>query len=459
MLLLLLACNDDPELNRGTPEIVVSPASADFGEVVVGVAYGELGLYVRNKGYGDLEITSATLTEGSSADFAIATYPEVVEHDEEGILGLTYTPDVEGQDFGSIELETNDELNPLVTVEIEGMGTLPRIDVDPEILYFGVVAPGESSTLTVDIGASGSGTLKVTGVGFSGDESVAYSYVLPDDWAEPYPVSHGFSFPIEVTFTPPDESAYEGALYIETNDPEEPIAEVRLLGNTEDDPTKNTPPVVEILDPDNGEYFMDDAEVGFTGYAFDADEVVTNLLCGWFADGTRADDGAVDVTGTITGSSLLPQGEVDLTLRCYDSDGLMGEDSTRVTVWPHEDPVTYTISGGDSVFDWFSVDDDITISVNGVEIFEDSNHTSDTLAPVEFEASAGDVITIRASDINSCDLYLDPLQLHWGTGESQALNVSQCQSSCPDHACYTGDYNGPWPNVFLEEDYTITIPE
>ena len=71
MLLLLLACTDDPELNRGKPEIAVSPASADFGEVVVGVAYGEIGLYIRNKGYGDLEITSVTLTDDSSADFEI----------------------------------------------------------------------------------------------------------------------------------------------------------------------------------------------------------------------------------------------------------------------------------------------------------------------------------------------------------------------------------------------------
>ena len=49
-LLCFAACDDDESRN---PEIEVTPASVDFDEVVVGFT-GNLGLYVRNKGYGDL---------------------------------------------------------------------------------------------------------------------------------------------------------------------------------------------------------------------------------------------------------------------------------------------------------------------------------------------------------------------------------------------------------------------
>lgn len=458
MLLLLLACEDGPGLNAGKADLVVTPARVDFGEVVIG-NQSEVGLAVRNDGYGTLQFESITIGEGSSLDFSVSSYPEELGHGEEGILMLKYVPDVEGEDHGTVEIVSNDEAAPSLSLDIEGMGVIPRIDVDPEVLYFGVVTPGESYTLGTRIGATGSGNLRVTGVNFPGDEAVAYSYELPDDWAEPYVTSNGHSFTIYVTFTPPDEAEYSGELYIESNDPEEPVASVRLFGNTEDDPTGNESPVVEILDPNNGEYFMDDTLVSFEGYVYDPDEAVTNLLCGWFSDdGARVADADIDSAGGVTGSGLLPIGEIGLTLRCYDSEGLSGEDTVELTVWPHEDPVVYTISGGDSIFDYFNVDDDVTITLNGTAVFEDTNATKDTHPPLEIEATRGDVIGITATDQNYCNKVIDALVLHWGTGESQALNDAVCDSACAENACYSGDYSGPWPSVFLDAEYEITIP-
>jgi hypothetical protein len=457
MLLLLSACTDGPALNAGKPEMVVTPARVDFGEVVLGTE-AKLGLRVRNDGYGDLTFESVLPGDGASLDFGVVAFPEALGHDEEGVLELRYTPDVEGQDFGTVVLTSNDSVAPVLTLDLEGTGVLPRIDLDPEVLYFGTVAPGESLTLTARVTAAGSGNLRIGSVDFAGDEALAYTVTLPDDWAEPYVVTRGFSFPIDVTFSPPDIAEYTGDLYLSSNDPEEPLAAIHLYGNTVDDPTENTAPVVEILDPDNGEYFMDDVNVALHGYVYDSDEVATNLLCGWFADGTRIDTGTIDPTGHVSGAGLLPVGEVEVALRCYDSEGLVGEDSTEVTVWPHDEPVTYTISGGASPFDWFGVDDDVTFTVNGVVVFADTNRTSDTLPPVTIEAERGDVIGVTATDQNYCDKGLDGLYLHWGTGESQALNEAICDSACGDSACYSGTYNGPWPSVFADETYTIAIP-
>lgn len=457
LLPLLTACTDGPELNAGNVEMVVSPTSADFGEVVLGNR-ATIGLRIRNEGYGELQISALTMTDDSSLDIAVVAFPAVLGHGEEDVLELSYTPDVEGQDFGTAQLVSNDEAAPLLEIALEGMGVLPRIDVDPEILYFGTLVPETSYTLSTRVTAAGSGNLRVTSVDLSGDDAGAYTYVLPDDWASPYVVTQGFSFPIEVTYTPPDEAEHAAELWIGSNDPEEAISVVRLFGNTTDDPTEDAPPVVEILDPDNGEYFMDDDTVAMSGYVFDEDEPATNLLCGWFADGTRISDGDVDGEGGVLGSGILPLGEVSLTLRCYDSTGLMGEDTTTLTVWPHDEPVVYTISGGESVFDWFSVDDDLIIYVNDTAVYTDANHTKDTHSPIEIEAELGDVLRIVATDVNYCDMMLDALVLHWGTGESQPLNDAQCDSACPDSACYTGAYDGPWPSAFLDESYTINIP-
>lgn len=456
-LLLFAACTDGPELNAGNVEMVVSPTSADFGEVVLGNR-ATIGLRIRNDGYGTLEISGITLSAESSPDIAVVSFPATLGHGEESIIELSYTPDVEGQDFATAQIVSNDEVSPALDLALEGMGVLPRIDVDPEILYFGTIAPGSTYTLSTRVTAAGSGNLRVTGVDFAGAEAAAYSFVLPDDWADPYVVTRGFSFPIEVTFAPTDDAEYSGELWISSNDPEESVSAVRLVGNTLDDPTEDAPPVVEILDPDNGEYFMDDDTVSMSGYVFDEDEAATNLLCGWFADGTRVSDAPVDADGSALGSGVLPLGEVTLTLRCYDSTGLMGEDSTSLVVWPHDEPVVYTISGGESVFDWFSVDDDMIVYVNDAEVWADTNHTKDSHSPIELEAERGDVIRIVATDVNYCDLMLDALVLHWGTGESQPLNDAICDSACPDSSCYTGDYDGPWPSQFFDESYTISIP-
>jgi hypothetical protein len=457
LFVLLAACGDGPTLNAGKPEMVVTPAQMNFGEVVLGNK-GEIGLTVRNDGYGDLQFDSVVLDDASSADFSVVSFPDTLGHNEEGTLVARYVPDVEGEDFGTIVLTTTDTEHAEVEIALEGMGVLPRIDVDPEVLYFGQVSVGDSVTLSTRITAAGSGDLHITAVGFPADEAVAYTLGLPDDFAAPYVVTHGFSFPIEVTFTPPDVAEYRGDIYVESNDPEEPIAAVHLYGNTVDDPTENEPPVVEILDPDNGEYFMDDTTVALGGYVFDADEAATNLSCDWFADGTRLVDAAADATGNILSTSLLPVGEVEVKLRCIDSDGLIGDDTAEVTVWPSDEPIYYTISGGESEFDYFSVDDDISFTLNGVTIYTDADHTKDTLPPFQFEAQRGDVLGIIASDQNYCDKTLDALYLHWGTGESQPLNEAICDSACPDSACYSGDYSGPWPGVFLDETYTIEIP-
>lgn len=457
LFLLLNACNES-NLNKGVPTLEVEPTSIDFGEVVV--SWQEtLGVAVRNTGYGTLKFEGFDFADGSSPDFEVTEWPEDgLGHGVEGVLAVRYTPDVEGGDAGTLLVTTSIEGDEPAQIPLEGIGVSPCIDLDPEALYFGTVAPGDSVTREVHVGADCSGTLKVAHTAFAGDEAVAYSLGLPDDYAEPFPVSSGYSYTMEVTFTPPDESAYTGEIWIESNDAESPVAIVRLYGNTGDDPDLPTAPTVEILSPDNGEYFMDDAVASFTGYASDPDEPVSNLVCAWYADGTRIDGGFPDDDGNIAGSGVLPVGSVELTLRCYDSAGESGEDTVVLDVFDAEEPLLYTISGGESVYDYFTVDDDVSIYVNGSAVFQDEDHTKGSVAPVEFEAARGDTIRIVAVDHNYCEAVLDALVLHWGTGDSQPLNDAVCSSACDGASCYDGGYNGPWPGTFLDESYTIAIP-
>jgi hypothetical protein len=281
---------------------------------------------------------------------------------------------------------------------------------------------------------------------------------MPTDWASPYTLRTGFAFTASVTFSPPDLLPYEGELWFVSNDPEQPVAAISLKGNIEDDPNANEAPICEISEPDVGEYFLDDREVTLTGTVFDQDEAVTNLLCAWFANGSKVSDASIDSVGTVANTAYLPVGDVEVALRCYDSEGDRCEDSTSVTVWKHDDPIQYIISGGESIFDYFGVDDDISIELDGVSIFKDNNDVKDNLSPIVFDAKSGQVLHMQVVDQNTTEGSVSALMLHWGTGLSQPLNDAVCLSADPVNTCYDGTYNGPWPGVILDENHTILIP-
>lgn len=457
--LLLLACTNEGNLNEGSPTLELSPPQIDFGEVVIGIQK-EVELVVRNAGYGHLSFDAVHLADLSSPDFVVTSWPEAgLDHGEEGRLGVRYTPDVEGQDFGAVELATNDAAAVGFSVPLEGTGVAPRADVDPENLWFGTLPEGGTATLPVRVNAGGSGSLKVQSVGFPGAEAEAFSFALPADFATPYAVDNGLGFTIYVTFTPPSPDAYEGELWIATNDPAEPLSIVHLEGNTPDDPTTNEAPLVEILDPNNGQYFLDSQVVSLNGQVTDPDESVTRLVCGWYADGVPVAAAIPAADGAIVSAAALPAGQpVVVSLRCLDSEAAVGEDTASVTVWESEAPMTYTLSGGDSPFDWIAVDDDLSLRVDGVELYADRDGTSGNVPPIAFEASVGQTLRLVVTDQNYCDAGVDALVLHWGTADHQPLNDAVCLSACPDHPCYDPDYAGPWPGDVLDESYVIAVP-
>ncbi len=456
--LFLLACTgSDTELNAVDPEIVVEPSTIEIGETVL-QEWTEVTATVRNAGLGTLEISGTEWEAGSSPDLEVISFPTKLAANKTGELVIRHTPDLEEQDWGTLVLLNNQPGKERFPVTVGGAGTKPCIDIDPELLYFGTVAPGDSLTKEFTVRAGCSGTLRISSATYAGNEDEAYDVVMPEGWETPYGLRNGYSFTVSVTFVPPDTNEWSGELWFSSNDPEEPIAAVSLKGNTVDDPTQNECPVVEITEPDVGEYLMDDRNITMTGVVYDQDEDATNLVCAWFADSTKIADATIFGDGDVATSAKLPIGDISLKLRCYDSEGCMAEDRVSVTVWDHEEPVLYTLTGGDTIYDYFGVDDDLLVELNGATLFSDDNDTQDNLAPIAFEAMAGDALRFVVVDQNSCDAKFDALTLHWGTGESQALNGAICLSSCFDHACYDGTYNGPWPNVILDETYTISIP-
>jgi hypothetical protein len=456
---LTLGCTTDYTSQELPPELQLSTTTIDFGEVVVG-KQAEIGISLENTGRGVLHIETCELDGTTSGDFELIELgTDRVEPREAITLAAVYTPDMVGQDFGRIRLITDDPGGSLTEVDLIGFGVEPDIDVDPETLWFGDVQAPDTKTLTLEVAAEGTGTTWISEIGFEDDLGV-FEYSLPADCESlPFGLDPGFSFEMQVTYSPTVTAEHDTHLLIHSNDPREPTAAVRLLGNAEYNPDENAPPEVEITDPNYGNYLVLGESTLLAGYVFDLEDSPQNLTCAWYADTDFLGNSTPDQDGHVSlVTDRIPEGEVNLTLVAMDTQFATGADSVSVTVWDTEEPVRYTLSGGATVYHYWAVDDDVEISVDGVPIFADNNHTQDNHPPVEFDAEVGSIIHITAWDINECRKQLDTLYLHFGTGMFLPLNEAICAASCDSDPCYDGSYRGPWPNTFLDADYEITIP-
>lgn len=457
-VLLGPACSDY-NVQIGQPSLELSADDIDFDEVILG-NQSTIGILVKNSGDGPLTINSAELEGSTSADFTfleLSSY--TIDKGDEAQLRVRYVPDVVGQDYGLLQLGSNDPAAPITSIDLAGFGVVPEIDLDPDILWFGEVSPGDSSSRAVTVSARGTGTLTLTDISLPDDLSGVYSWILPSTVGLPYRLPSGTSVDLVVTFSPGSDTETSGDLTITSTDPNLPDAAVQLLGNAADDPTGNAPPAVSISDPNWGESFLSDASVTIRGVAYDEEDAPNLLVCLAYAAGDLIGTGSPDSSGSISMPVVgLPVGDIEIVLRCLDTEGSTGEDSVEVVVYDPEDPINYVLSGGGTPFDWWPVDDDISIYLDDVLVYADTNHTQDTHPPVTLEASIGQEVRVVVTDYNYCDTFLGEMTLHFGTSVSQHALDGFCYSACPDHACFDADYSGPWPSVVHEESFVISIP-
>jgi hypothetical protein len=450
MLLLALACTSETGITEGEPRLELEVEALDFDEVVVG-SQVTLSFELENSGIAALEVSGGL--EGHEG-YALVELPSVVAPRSSDSVSVRLAPEQVGEALGALVLHTNDPDAETVTLELTGEGVEPRIDVDPESLWFGDIPAGGSSTLPVDIVARGQGRLRLDTLQFADDEGQAFSFELPEGVELPHKLDSGTGIELLVTFAPEDEAPWDGSLLIGSNDPEDPVVAVRLLGNAEE---QGQPPEVEITSPDWGNYFLTTDVVDLEGVVVD-DGGLNNLLVAWYADGALLDTVSPESDGRVSLQTSLSAGEQTLTLRATDGTGQQDSDEVTVTVWAPDEPAEYVLSGGSSIFDHWSVDDDVAVYLDGASIFEDDDGGRSTHAPLSFEAEPGQTLRVVATDLNFCEKQLDALVLHWGTEASQDLNDSVCVSSCPEDACYDASYGGPWPNDFVDESWVISIP-
>ncbi|MCP4414479.1 MAG: choice-of-anchor D domain-containing protein, partial [Gammaproteobacteria bacterium] len=152
----------DPETPDSTPEIDVSPLSNDFGDVPVSttsqktITIDNIGTEVPGTSItGNLTVNEIVSVVGNSADFAITVpfiLPKVIGPGQSATVEVTYSPSDAGTDTASFDILSDDEDEPVVTVDCIGNGVITEVclRVNDLIAY---AKPGEVQLIWNHVGA------------------------------------------------------------------------------------------------------------------------------------------------------------------------------------------------------------------------------------------------------------------------------------------------------------------
>ena len=258
MLLALLACTGpDQEINQLYAQLTLSPVEVDFGEVVVD--YKETAVFeVINTGRAPLAVSSIRLQDGGSDVFSVDLESLDLQRDERAELSLSFLPKTYLDYADTLVFESNDPDRPVLEVPIVGIGgdgPTPDIAVDTTALDFGVVGPGDAKTAWLTVSNEGDGDLRITQTTQAG--SGAFQ-IVTDPAGSVIAGEDGGDLQVIVLYNPSHIDGDNGTFTIESNDPDEPVIEITLLGNGGGDfeypvaiingPAAPAPPITVALD-------------------------------------------------------------------------------------------------------------------------------------------------------------------------------------------------------------------
>ena len=107
----------------------------------------------------------------------------------------------------------------------------------------------------------------------------------------------------------------------------------------------------------------------------------------------------------------------------------------------------YVLSGGPTPADPIHVDDDLSILLNDAPIFTDRDGQPNVLAPVHFQATSGDQLTVVARDAAACGRKIEALWLHCADGGEPRFLTGGQNLGC--------DLDRPVPENFYRESWRI----
>lgn len=220
---LLVGCASDQGLGKttggygaGGAQIEVDPRELDFGSASDGEVVTQ-SFTITNVGDSDsmLEVESVTIGGGNSSFTILGeTTSFSLPGGAEQVVEVAFTALGANAQVGQAIVDSNDEDNPKVPVDLTGEGLVPELSITPDPLEFDTVYVGCGEGREVTLANVGTDTLTLSAISLSGSEMT-----LIDLNTLPLDLAPGASTQVEVDFEPTAVADYTGLLTVTSNEP------------------------------------------------------------------------------------------------------------------------------------------------------------------------------------------------------------------------------------------------
>jgi len=209
----------------GTPEISLPVDSWDYGNVAIGDS-AVFNMMVSNVGSAPLEVEYIAYP-GSAPIFNWTAFPLLIEPGYTAEIPLIFKPQEVGPLNVTVNIFSNDPVNPEVDVTLTGEGVIagPSINVPVTSYSYGYVRINAMTRWFMQIENIGDENLEISGI-----ESNEPTISIDDNTEFPLSISPLEVIQVGVWFSPPTAITYQGMLEISSNDPLNPSVEVTVGG-------------------------------------------------------------------------------------------------------------------------------------------------------------------------------------------------------------------------------------
>ncbi len=212
---------------NGTPHISVSPVSLIFPQTTAGDTSHKT-VTVSNIGTADLQITGLVFDNPvfSSPE---GSFPITIIPGGNQDLQVDFHPEAFQQYTGTMTIESNDIVTPAFEVDLSGQGVIsgPNIVLSAASHNFGDVwVNGDGNVYwSFSIFNTGDTPLEISDMHFTLPE---FSF---ESDAIPFEVAAAETSTVRLRFTPSQAGNYNDTLFIQSNDPQDPVVKIGVAGN------------------------------------------------------------------------------------------------------------------------------------------------------------------------------------------------------------------------------------
>ncbi len=211
-------------------------STINFGNTVINTAVTKT-LEISETGNTTLELSSATITGSNAGDFSIispTTVPVTIADGGANVIAtLQCQPTAAGTRIAQLQIATNDPAQPLVSYDLECVGTVPLIPgyastpAPNSTINFGNTVINTAVTKTIEISETGNTTLELSSATISGANAGDFSIISPTTF--PVTIADGGANVIAtLQCQPTAEGSRTAQLQIATNDPAQPLVSYDL---------------------------------------------------------------------------------------------------------------------------------------------------------------------------------------------------------------------------------------